>query len=223
MRRLPRGFARGAARLAQPGPGRPAARAAARRHRPHRAPRRRGAVRGDEAWPCGPHGRCPGVGHAGLRGRADRCRDRRRAVLGRHGDRDRARDRHGAGVRMARGPDGRSGARRLPPRMAEPAGGGGALARLRQGVLAGGAAGFLGTAGLGLDWPLSGSIAALLGTAYGWGLLAEAAIVAALIGLAALDTWRLGPALRDSRPGAAGPARPGRCGGPSRSRGRRSR
>ena len=44
----------------------------------------------------------------------------------------------------------------------------------------------LAAAGIALAWLLSGSVSALLGTAYGLGLLAKVAVVVGLLGLAAL-------------------------------------
>lgn len=57
-------------------------------------------------------------------------------------------------------------------------------------------------AGVALAWLLSGSFAALLGTAYGLGLLTKVAIVSVLLGLAALNKLRLVPALRAKKTGA---------------------
>ena len=57
-------------------------------------------------------------------------------------------------------------------------------------------------AGTALAYLLSESLAALLGTAYALGLLLKVAIVAALLGLAALNKVRLVPALRADKPGA---------------------
>ena len=73
----------------------------------------------------------------------------------------------------------------------------------RFGVIAAGAVAILAAAGVALAWLLSGSVSALLGTAYGLGLLAKIAVVAGLLGLAALNKWRLVPALRDGRPEAS--------------------
>nr|WP_238941697.1 CopD family protein [Jannaschia sp. Os4] len=72
----------------------------------------------------------------------------------------------------------------------------------RFGVVAAGVVALLAAAGIALAWLLSGSLLALLGTAYGWGLLAKVAVVAALLGLAALNKWRLVPALAAGAPGA---------------------
>ena len=79
---------------------------------------------------------------------------------------------------------------------------GGAALLHRFGIVATWAVGVLVVAGAGLAWLLSGSIAALLGTAYGWGLLAKLATVAGLLGLAALNKWRLVPALAAGEPSA---------------------
>lgn len=57
-------------------------------------------------------------------------------------------------------------------------------------------------AGFALAWLLSGSFAALFGTAYGLGLLLKVLVVAALLAIAALNKWRLVPSLRVDRPGA---------------------
>ncbi len=58
-------------------------------------------------------------------------------------------------------------------------------------------------AGTSLAWLLAGSVAALFGTAYGLGLLLKVAIVAVLLGFAALNKVRLVSALRAEIPGAA--------------------
>lgn len=58
-------------------------------------------------------------------------------------------------------------------------------------------------AGTMLAWLLSGSVAALFGTAYGLGLLLKVASVAVLLGFAALNKVRLVPALRAEKSGAA--------------------
>ena len=93
----------------------------------------------------------------------------------------------------------------------------GALAPLRRAALSPGGADVLhhfGTvaafavaililAGTALAYLLSGSLVALFGTAYGLALLLKVAIVAALLGLAALNKLRLVPALRAEGPGAA--------------------
>ena len=57
-------------------------------------------------------------------------------------------------------------------------------------------------AGITLAWLLSGSVAALLGTAYGLGLLLKVAIVAVLLGFAALNKVKLVPAVRAEKPGS---------------------
>ena len=72
----------------------------------------------------------------------------------------------------------------------------------RFGTVAAGAVGLLVVAGTGLAWLLAGGPSALLGTAYGLGLLAKVAVVAGLLGLAALNKWRLVPALASGAPHA---------------------
>ncbi len=57
-------------------------------------------------------------------------------------------------------------------------------------------------AGAALAWLLSGSVAALFGTAYGLVLLVKVVIVSALLGLAALNKLRFVPALRAEKRGA---------------------
>ncbi len=52
-------------------------------------------------------------------------------------------------------------------------------------------------------WLMTGSIASLLTTAYGWTLLAKLVMVSGLMGLAALNKWRLVPALASGTPFAA--------------------
>jgi len=64
------------------------------------------------------------------------------------------------------------------------------------GLIAAYAVGLLIAAGVALSWLLSGSLSALFGTTYGWGLLTKVALVTGLLGLAALNKWRLVPALR---------------------------
>lgn len=58
-------------------------------------------------------------------------------------------------------------------------------------------------AGTALAYLLSGSLAALFGSAYGLGLLFKVGIVSALLALAAMNKVRLVPALRAEKPGAA--------------------
>lgn len=58
-------------------------------------------------------------------------------------------------------------------------------------------------AGTSLAWLLSGSVTALIGTAYGLALLLKVALVAVLLGFAAVNKVRLVPALRAEKPGAA--------------------
>ena len=71
----------------------------------------------------------------------------------------------------------------------------------RFGVVATGVVALLAAVGVGLAWLLSGSPAALLGTAYGWALLAKVATVGILLGLAARNKLRLVPALARGDPG----------------------
>ena len=83
------------------------------------------------------------------------------------------------------------------------AGSPGAAALLhRFGVLAAGAVGLLVAAGASFAWLVTGDLGALPGTAYGWTLMAKLALVAALLGLAALNKLRLTPALVRGDPGA---------------------
>ena len=71
------------------------------------------------------------------------------------------------------------------------------------GTIAAVAVALLVLAGAGLAWLLAGSLPALLGTAYGWSLLAKVAVLAGLLGLAALNKWRLVPALASADPRAS--------------------
>lgn len=71
------------------------------------------------------------------------------------------------------------------------------------GLIAAYAVGLLIAAGVALSWLLSGSLSALFGTAYGWALLTKLALVTGLLGVAALNKWRLVPALRAGDPKAA--------------------
>lgn len=73
----------------------------------------------------------------------------------------------------------------------------------RFGTIATGVVGLLVMVGASFAWFVSGSATALLGTAYGWTLLAKVALVAALLGLAALNKLRLVPALASGDPMAA--------------------
>ncbi len=52
-------------------------------------------------------------------------------------------------------------------------------------------------------WLMTGSVAALFTTAYGWALLAKLALVSGLMALAALNKWRLVPSLASGAPSAA--------------------
>ena len=72
----------------------------------------------------------------------------------------------------------------------------------RFGVIASGTVALLIAVGVSFAWLLSGSLSALLGTAYGLTLLAKVAVVAGLLGLAALNKLRLVPALERGEPGA---------------------
>ena len=67
----------------------------------------------------------------------------------------------------------------------------------RFGTIASGIVGLLVVVGVTFAWLVSGSPAALLGTAYGWMLLAKVALVGVLLSLAALNKLRLVPALAD--------------------------
>ena len=82
-------------------------------------------------------------------------------------------------------------------------GAGGAALLHRFGAIATGVVGLLVAVGVSFAWFLAGSPAALLGTAYGWTLVAKVAVVAALLALAALNKLRLVPALAGGDPGAA--------------------
>lgn len=79
----------------------------------------------------------------------------------------------------------------------------GAAVLHRFGIIAAWAVATLVVTGMTLAWLLSGSIAALVGTAYGLTLLAKVVVVAALLGLAALNKWRLVPALGEGHASAA--------------------
>lgn len=63
--------------------------------------------------------------------------------------------------------------------------------------------GLLIAAGTGLAWLLSGSFEALIGTAYGQGLLAKVALVAGVLALAAVNKWRFVPSLQSGDLSAA--------------------
>ncbi|WP_415919050.1 CopD family protein [Tateyamaria sp. SN6-1] len=69
------------------------------------------------------------------------------------------------------------------------------------GNLAAGGVAALILAGTSLAWLLSGSVTALLGTAYGLALLLKVALVAVLLGFAAFNKLKLVPALRAEEPG----------------------
>ena len=59
------------------------------------------------------------------------------------------------------------------------------------------------TVGLIFAWLMTGSITGLLTTAYGWTLIAKLTVVTSLMSLAAMNKWRLAPALASGAPGAA--------------------
>ena len=73
----------------------------------------------------------------------------------------------------------------------------------RFGVIASGTVALLIAVGVSFAWLLSGTLGALLGTAYGWTLLAKVALVSGLLALAALNKLRLVPALRGGDANAA--------------------
>lgn len=72
----------------------------------------------------------------------------------------------------------------------------------RFGAIASGTVAVLVVVGLTFAWFMTGSVAALFGTAYGWTLLAKLAGVTGLMALAALNKWRLVPALSEGRASA---------------------
>ena len=82
----------------------------------------------------------------------------------------------------------------VPLRRAAASPAGAALLR-RFGLIASGTVALLIAVGASFAWLLSGSLGALLGTAYGWTLLLKVALVSGLLGLAALNKLRLVPAL----------------------------
>ena len=82
----------------------------------------------------------------------------------------------------------------LPLRRAAASPDGAALLH-RFGTIATGIVGLLVVMGITFAWLVSGSAGALIGTAYGWTLLAKVALVGLLFGLAALNKLRLVPAL----------------------------
>lgn len=63
--------------------------------------------------------------------------------------------------------------------------------------------GVLITVGLIFAWQMTGSLTGLLTTAYGWTLIAKLAVVTGLMSLAAMNKWRLVPALASGAPGAS--------------------
>jgi putative copper resistance protein D len=89
----------------------------------------------------------------------------------------------------------------LPLRRAASVPGGAALLH-NFGVLASVTVPVLIIAGLGFAWIMAGSLWALIGTAYGLMLLAKVALVSILLMLAALNKWRLVPALARGLPEA---------------------
>ncbi|WP_316015735.1 CopD family protein [Roseobacter sp. HKCCA0434] len=80
---------------------------------------------------------------------------------------------------------------------------GGARLLHRFGVIASGTVALLIGVGTVFAWLMSGSVSALLYTAYGRILLAKVAVVACLLGLAALNKLRLVPALARNEPAAS--------------------
>ena len=79
----------------------------------------------------------------------------------------------------------------------------GAAVLHRFGTVASGAVPLLVAVGASFAWLLSGSVAALFGTAYGWVLIAKIAAVAALLSLAARNKLDLVPALARGEPSAS--------------------
>ncbi|AGI69202.1 hypothetical protein OAN307_c37460 [Octadecabacter antarcticus 307] len=71
----------------------------------------------------------------------------------------------------------------------------GAIILHRFGIIASLTVGLLVVVGTTFAWFMTGSVAALLGTAYGWTLLLKLLLVTGLMGIAALNKWRLVPAL----------------------------
>ncbi|MEO0861797.1 MAG: CopD family protein [Pseudomonadota bacterium] len=74
----------------------------------------------------------------------------------------------------------------------------------RFGTIASGAVAVLVLVGLTFAWLMIGSLSGLVGTAYGWTLIAKLALVAGLLGLAAGNKLRLVPALASGDPSASG-------------------
>ena len=91
----------------------------------------------------------------------------------------------------------------LPPLYLAARGPAGAVLLHRFGRIAVGVVGLLVVAGTLFAWQMSGSPAALLGTAYGWVLLLKIGAVAALLSFAALNKLRLVPALAGGDAAAA--------------------
>ena len=73
----------------------------------------------------------------------------------------------------------------------------------RFGVIAMATVAVLVAAGFVFALNMTGSAAALVGTAYGWTLLAKLCVVSLLLGLGALNKWRLVPAVAEDRSFAA--------------------
>lgn len=80
---------------------------------------------------------------------------------------------------------------------------GGAALLHRFGRIAGLTVSVLVAVGLIFAWLMTGSLLGLITTAYGWTLLAKLALVTGLMVLAALNKWRLVPALASATPFAA--------------------
>lgn len=78
-----------------------------------------------------------------------------------------------------------------------------ALLLHRFGTIAGVAVAVLVSVGVVFAWLMTGSVVSLVTTAYGWTLLLKLALVSGLMALAALNKWRLVPALASDAPSAA--------------------
>ena len=81
---------------------------------------------------------------------------------------------------------------------------GGAALLHRFGRLASATVALLVVVGAAFAWLLTGSLGGLLGTAYGWTLIAKLVVVSGLMVLAALNKWRFVPGLAGDDPRAAG-------------------
>ncbi|SEL04368.1 putative copper resistance protein D [Roseovarius nanhaiticus] len=90
----------------------------------------------------------------------------------------------------------------LPPLFRAVQDTGGAALLHRFGHIAAVTVSVLVAAGLVFAWLMTGSLVGLFTTAYGWTLLAKLALVAGLMALAALNKWRLVPALATGMPRA---------------------